>query len=272
MDIRHLKAFIAVFEERNITAAAQRLCISQPTLSVTIKQLEEALGVTLFKRGSRGVEVSEAARSLYPQACSLVGESDALRQRFRTRETRQQLTLGIEHDISPRNVSALLRFAVQAVPGLYITLQNGCIGDARLAVEEQRCEDELFLPIWEDPFVFVTATDAHLGTNTGLYPWIICPDHPSHQRVMPLYGNSTAAAVAHSSSLKQSLLLVAAGIGVAVLPRSLVEAMQGVTTQPINSPLPSRRVGLCYSGKALEHPAFRLVHDAVRDAPAYAWR
>lgn len=67
MDIRHLKAFIAVFEERNITAAAQRLCVAQPSLSVTIRQLEEELGVELFLRQARGVDVSEQARVLYPR-------------------------------------------------------------------------------------------------------------------------------------------------------------------------------------------------------------
>ena len=64
MDIRHLKAFIAVFEARNITVAAQRLCVAQPTLSVTIRQLEEDLGVELFGRQARGVEVRAQAREL----------------------------------------------------------------------------------------------------------------------------------------------------------------------------------------------------------------
>lgn len=271
MDIRHLKAFVAVFEERNITAAAQRLCISQPTLSVTIRQLEDALGATLFNRQSRGVEVSEAARSLYPQACALVSETEALRQRFRSTDARLHLSLGIEQDLSPMHVSAFLRVAHQAMPHLYITLHEGCAGDARLAVEEQCCEDELFLPIWDDPFVLVSAAGVQPGTITRVYPWVICPEHPSHQRLMALYGNSTASAVASSSSLQQSLLLVAAGVGVAVLPQSQVSAAQGVQVHALNSPLPSRRVGLCYSSTALEHPALRVLHDAVRDAPAGTW-
>jgi len=83
MDIRHLKAFLAVFEERNITAAAQRLCISQPTLSVTIKQLEDELGAQLFLRQPRGVEVSEQARVLYPQARRMVAEAESLSRLFR---------------------------------------------------------------------------------------------------------------------------------------------------------------------------------------------
>jgi DNA-binding transcriptional LysR family regulator len=271
MDIRHLKAFVAVFEERNITSAAQRLCISQPTLSVTIRQLEEALGATLFNRQSRGVEVSEAARSLYPQACALVSEAEALRQRFRTSDARQHLSLGIEPDLSPAQVAAFLRFAHQVVAHLYITLHEGCAGDARLAVEEQCCEDELFLPVWDDPFVLVSAAGRQPGTVTSLYPWVICPEHPSHQRLMALYGNSTASAVASSGSLQQSLLLVAAGVGVAALPHSLVSAAQGVQVHALNSPLPSRRVGLCYSGTALEHPVLRLLHAALRDAPAGTW-
>lgn len=67
-DVRHLKGFLAVFEERSITSVAQRLFVSQQTLSVTIKQLEEEVGVRLFVRQSHGVDVSDEARVLYPQA------------------------------------------------------------------------------------------------------------------------------------------------------------------------------------------------------------
>jgi DNA-binding transcriptional LysR family regulator len=264
MDIRHLKAFIAVFEERNITTAAQRLFVSQPTLSVTIKQLEEALGVSLFKRVARGVEVSEEARALYPQASALVGEAEALKHRFRRGEQHLSLTLGVEADISPQHVSAFLQLAMNTVPDLHLSLQDGCTGDARLAVEEQRCEDELFLPIWDDPFVCAIAAGTEPGPNPSLFPWIICPDHPSHQRLMPLYGHAITQA-AQSSSLHLSLTMVAAGIGVAALPLSLVETAAGVATHPLSNPLPSRRAGLCFSSKALEHPALRLLHSALRD-------
>jgi DNA-binding transcriptional LysR family regulator len=94
MDIRHLKAFIAVFEERNITFAAQRLCVAQPTLSVTIRQLEDDLGAELFVRQARGVEVTEQARALYAQACRMVAEAEALRRRFGQGREQVPLTLG----------------------------------------------------------------------------------------------------------------------------------------------------------------------------------
>lgn len=187
MDIRHLKAFIAVFEARNITVAAQRLCVAQPTLSVTIRQLEEELGAELFLRQARGVEVSEQARELYPQACRMVAEAEALRLRFRQGQERVPLALGIEADIAPAQVEACVRLASQAVAGLQLTLLEGCDGDARLADESQRCEDELFLPLWEEAFVRVMATGSQPDGR-----WITCPQHPSHQRLMGLYDGGGA--------------------------------------------------------------------------------
>ncbi|MCG8293576.1 LysR family transcriptional regulator [Pseudomonas entomophila] len=256
MDIRHLKAFIAVFEERNITVAAQRLCVAQPTLSVTIRQLEDDLGAELFLRQARGVEVSEQARELYPLACRMVAEADALRLRFRQGQERVPLTLGIEADIAPAQVESCVRLASQAVPGLQLTLLEGCAGDARLADEAQRCEDELFLPLWEEAFV--------LAMTTGSQPdgrWITCPQHPSHQRLMSLYDEGEQ--VGQAGSLQQALIMVAAGLGSAWLPQSLVERYPGVYWQPAPGLSLRRRVGLCLTTQALALPALASLHQAL---------
>ncbi|MCO7517654.1 LysR family transcriptional regulator [Pseudomonas guariconensis] len=248
MDIRHLKAFIAVFEERNITVAAQRLCVAQPTLSVTIRQLEDDLGVELFLRQARGVEVSEQARQLYPQACRMVAEAEALRLRFRQGQERVSLALGIEADIAPAQVEACVRLASQAVGGLQLTLLEGCDGDARLADEALRCEDELFLPLWEEAFVLTMATGSQPDGR-----WITCPHHPSHQRLMSLYGEGEQ--VGQAASLQQALAMVAAGLGAAWLPQSLVERHPGIYWQPSPGLALRRRVGLCLTSQALVLPA-----------------
>lgn len=267
MDVRHLKAFLAVFEERNITAAAQRLFISQPTLSVTIKQLEDELGVALFVRQPRGVDVSAEARVLYPQARRMVAEADALSGLFRGRENRIALELGVEGDIADSQIETFLRMAHQGLPGLLLTLQEGCEGDARLAVEEMCCEDELFLPLWEESYVMALPKVhpmAQIGKEQAWAPiedWITCPQHDSHQRLMALYGRSPQAVAGHAGSLTQALHMVAAGVGVAMLPQSMAAERAGVVIREWHLPAPTRRVGLCFAAQALELPAVRALHE-----------
>ena len=59
MELRVLKYFLVVATERNISNAAKILYVSQPALSKQLKNLEEELGVTLFKRGNRNITLTE---------------------------------------------------------------------------------------------------------------------------------------------------------------------------------------------------------------------
>ena len=67
-ELRHLEHFIAVAEERNFTRAARRLHLVQSALSVSIRSLERELGIRLFERTTREVELTDAGHVLLPEA------------------------------------------------------------------------------------------------------------------------------------------------------------------------------------------------------------
>ena len=149
MDKRQLSAFICVFEERNITRAAEQLSLTQPALSATVKALEEELGTQLFVRKPRGVEVTEDARALYPHACRMLQEMATLTSRFRKRQDRAPLNIGVEQDIASPCLASLLQRIHLEMPETLVTLDPGCTGDIRLGCESLRCEDELFMPLFD---------------------------------------------------------------------------------------------------------------------------
>ncbi|OBV38589.1 LysR family transcriptional regulator [Janthinobacterium psychrotolerans] len=91
MELRHLRYFVAVAEEKNFTRAAERLCMAQPPLSRQLHQLEEELGVLLFEPGSRPLRLTEAgaffdvhARSVLSAAADLKSMTQRVGKKHRT--------------------------------------------------------------------------------------------------------------------------------------------------------------------------------------------
>ncbi|HVI51663.1 MAG TPA: LysR family transcriptional regulator [Candidatus Sulfotelmatobacter sp.] len=78
MDLKRLRYFCAIVEHGQISKAAAALNMAQPPLSLRLKELEEELGVTLIRRGTRWSRVTEEGRLLYDRAKLILSEVDAL--------------------------------------------------------------------------------------------------------------------------------------------------------------------------------------------------
>ena len=76
MELRHLRYFVAIAEERSFTRAAERLWVAQPGLSSQIRRLEAELGITLFTRHTRGVDLTEAGELFLERARTVLAAAD----------------------------------------------------------------------------------------------------------------------------------------------------------------------------------------------------
>src|SRR6478735_4660239 len=76
MELRHLRYFVAVAEEQNVSRAAKRLHVSQPPLSRQIRDLENDLGVTLFERSAKAIRLTAAGRVFLLEARAVLQRAD----------------------------------------------------------------------------------------------------------------------------------------------------------------------------------------------------
>src|SRR4051794_28126594 len=79
MELRHLRYFVAIAEERSFTRAAERLWVAQPGLSTQIRRLESELGVRLLERHTRGVDLTEAGELFLERARTALAAADVAR-------------------------------------------------------------------------------------------------------------------------------------------------------------------------------------------------
>lgn len=124
MELYQLRTFVAVAEEGNLTRAAERVFASQPAVSAHIKALEEELGLPLFVRTPRGMQLTDIGTGLKMKADSiLLAAEDMLNQANTFREELSgELTVALNTDSGFLRITDLVTFMAENHPGLKLDL------------------------------------------------------------------------------------------------------------------------------------------------------
>ncbi|CCH87435.1 Transcriptional regulator, LysR family protein [Modestobacter italicus] len=149
MELRQLRYFVAVAEERRFSAAARRLHIAAPSLSQQIRALERDLRVTLFERTPRGAELTAAGLVLADRARVILAEVDRARRDVQSAGPghRETVTLRV-CTMAERVLDGPLRHIGSAVPGAAVTVTSSPGDDAVEAVRQGRADAAV---VWNRP-------------------------------------------------------------------------------------------------------------------------
>ena len=176
MELRHLRYFVAVAEEGQITRAAERLDMQQPPLSAQIKAIERELDVQLFRRKPRGVELTDAGRAFFDDARAILAHLDRAfeKTRRRARGEQGQICVGVTptcmyHPFVPQVVRAfreafpqvLLKLEESRSTELFQRLADERIDAAFVRILPGDPSDLVIDPLLEEPMV-VALPSGHL--------------------------------------------------------------------------------------------------------------
>jgi DNA-binding transcriptional LysR family regulator len=155
MELRHLRYFVTVANERNFTRAAEKLHIAQPPLSRQVQQLEEELGMVLLDRDSRPLRLTEAGRLFFEHASQVlerVEDMRAMMRRFREAE-RPRFVIGFVASTIYAALPDLIRRFRAATPGLDVSLVEMVSLDQIAALKEGRIDVGFGRIRFDDPAV-----------------------------------------------------------------------------------------------------------------------
>ena len=264
MELRHLLAFVAVADLRHFGRAAERLGITQPPLSRQIQQLEADLGLTLFTRHSRSVELTPEGASylaaVRPHLEGLQHARDLARATCRQRRGKVKVGFvsSLAYGLIPRTLETLrvaapdieVEMFEQSSPQQCQGVREGCLdlGLVFLPVEDQELKMRF---LFREPLVAMLPARHALAAlrNVALErlheePFIMCSHQPQAGFRETVLGLCRASGfvprVAHSASSTAAMAeLVAASLGVALVPESATDREStGVAYRPLaNTPL-----------------------------------
>jgi LysR family hydrogen peroxide-inducible transcriptional activator len=296
MTLTELRYVVAVAEHQHFGRAATACYVSQPTLSVGIRKLEEELGVRIFERSRSDVLITPIGRELVAQARTILDAAVSLKETASAAQDPlgQGLNLGAIYTIGPLIVPRLIPGFMKLAPQLSLTVTEDFTdglaerlkrGELDAAIMSLPFSDPRIVsrPLYEEPFV-VAVPAAHplarrqslssaqladetlllLGARNCFREQVleICPHcHPSR--------SGKLQKTLEGSSLETICQMVAAGAGITILPSTLrinEDLNPHLKLLPFRRPVPTRTVAVFYRRGFARPELINLIARAVREA------
>jgi DNA-binding transcriptional LysR family regulator len=268
MDLRQLRYFVTLANERNFSRAAERLHIAQPPLSRQIRQLEGEVGAELIDRSSRPLRLTEPGRLFYEQAVQVLSRVEEMRTMMKRalKIEKRQFVIGFVGSVLYGDLPELLREFRRAAPDVEIHLvelvtleQIGALKEGRIDVGFGRVrfeDDEVRrIILREEPLMVALPVDHPLERQSDavsleqlaeerliLYPRAPRPGY-ADQVIALFHDRGLEPRIAHEArELQIAVGLVAAEEGVCIVPVSVQKSrIEGVRykrlVEPATSPI-----------------------------------
>ncbi len=298
MTLTELRYIVAVARERHFGRAAEACFVSQPTLSVAIKKLEEELDVKIFERGASEVSVTPLGEEIVRQAQSVIEQASAIKEIAKRGKDplAGALRLGLIYTIGPYLLPKLVKSVIEHYPQMPLMLQENFTvkllemlrtGELDCAIMAEPFPDTglAIAPLYDEPFVVAVPADhpfaqretvsaQELKSETML---LLGTGHCFRDHVLevcPEFArfSSDAEGIRKSfegSSLETIKHMVASGMGVTVVPALSVpkELQAHLRFVPFAEPVPTRRVVLAWRRTFTRYEAIAALRNAIYDCP-----
>jgi LysR family transcriptional regulator, hydrogen peroxide-inducible genes activator len=298
MTLTELRYVVTLAQEQHFGRAAERCFVSQPTLSIAVKKIEDELGVALFERTKSRVQPTPIGEQIVMQANVVLEQ---------TAKIKDMADAGKDQLSSPLSVGAIftigpyllphfiphLQTLAQKMP-LYVEdgythhlrkkLRNGELDVIILALPFTE-PDVVTQPLYDEPFVVLLPHDHPLTTKSHIDPaelsehkmLLLGEGHCFRDQVLTTCPNlqhgdestsNNIRTAAEGSSLETLRHMVASGLGITVLPESAalsnIYSSKLLVTRPFISPSPSRTVALAWRASFPRHKAIDALRKSIQ--------
>jgi LysR family cyn operon transcriptional activator len=293
MELRHLRYFDAVAETLNFTRAAERLHVTQSTLSHQIRQLEDELGAALFDRSGKAVRMTEAGEILRSHMTPALEQIDrglqALRQPADAITGR--IRLGTTPSFNTRMVPQCVATLLNHYPTIQVTVEElaaGAIsrrlasGQLDLAVSYRPAEgsDLWFEPLYNEELRLVVATRHPLAKRRRVrmvelhgVRMVLLPSQFQTRKLLDECFDAAGAAplvVAQLNSVAPMIELIRHTDLAGIITETAVSQTADLRVIPLEDPAPIRTPGMLWPKGATRSPVLRHFAEIIRRAAGTA--